>query len=67
MLNIPEPVPEQFCKQIEHATEDELRAARRRHCHDSDNEIEIDEPAEVLRADTGTWVRAWVWIPNEEE
>lgn len=31
------------------------------------DEIEIDDFAVgVSRADDGTWVNAWVWVPNEE-
>jgi hypothetical protein len=56
---VPTTKPEEF------ATDDEAATARARHCADSDNEIEIDEPARVSRGAEGYWVQAWVWVPTE--
>lgn len=46
------------------ATNDEIIMARRKYASDT---IEIDEDAKVSVADTGVWVQAWVWLPNEEK
>lgn len=35
-------------------------------CGHSDD-IEIDSNAQVSETDDGTWVQAWVWVPNEED
>jgi hypothetical protein len=29
-------------------------------------EIEIDDTALISRSDTGAYVQAWVWVPNDE-
>lgn len=42
------------------ATPAERAAAEAQHCND---ECEIDDDAGTSRADTGTWVQAWVWVP----
>lgn len=31
------------------------------------DEIEIDDVAYISQANDGTWVSAWVWVPNEDE
>lgn len=34
--------------------------------HESEGEIEIDDKAKVSRGDdTGAYVQAWVWVPND--
>jgi hypothetical protein len=33
----------------------------------SDDNIEIDDNAQINAAEGGTWVAAWVWVPDEEE
>ena len=32
----------------------------------SDNEIEIDDDAQISESDEGFWVSAWVYVPKEE-
>lgn len=46
------------------ATDDIVEAARERHCDGSDNEIEIDEPANSSHGEDGVWVQAWVFVPG---
>jgi hypothetical protein len=29
------------------------------------DDIEIDDDAKISEADKGTWVAAWVWVPEE--
>lgn len=43
------------------ATPEEIATAIRLHA--VEGEVEIDGDARVSRADEGTWVQAWVWIP----
>lgn len=34
--------------------------------HESEGSIEIDDKAKVSRGDdTGAYVQAWVWVPND--
>lgn len=46
------------------ATEEEIALARRRYIEGSCTDIEIDDGALASRADDGTWVQAWVWLPH---
>lgn len=47
-----------------YATEDEIKRARKLYQTD---EIEIDDlNVKVSIAEGGTWIAAWVWLPNEE-
>lgn len=39
---------------------------RARELH-QDEDTEIDDNASTSEADGGTWVQAWVWVPNDEE
>lgn len=32
----------------------------------SNDDIEIDDDAKLSRADNGTWVTAWVWVPFDK-
>jgi hypothetical protein len=48
------------------ATSAEIDRAREAYCDSSDN-IEIDEVAFTSRGESGTWVQAWVWLPNNRE
>ena len=49
------------------ATEAEIEAARRIHANPSSDAIEVDDDAKACRgADEGTWVQAWVWVPDED-
>ena len=52
-------------------TDDEYREAARKE-YQREGEIEIDDEAEVSRAnevggDDGAYVQAWVWVANEED
>ena len=40
-----------------------IEAARQKYCVGSDDDVEIDEYPEIIHADGGCWVPAWVWIP----
>jgi len=33
---------------------------------DSDDDIEIDESPIFSETDSGTWVSAWLWVPNPD-
>jgi len=46
------------------ATDDEIRRARGLYGSD---EVEVDENAQVSRADDGAWVGAWVWLENDSQ
>ena len=47
-----------YAKQIE---------AAREHCDASwDSTVEVDIEPPVSSSETGVWVGAWVWVPNEE-
>jgi len=48
------------------ATPAEIDRAREAYC-DSSEDIEIDEVAFTSRTENGTWVQAWVWLPNAGE
>lgn len=41
---------------------DLLDRARRLHANGDD--LEIDDNAEISEGEEGTWVQAWVWVPN---
>lgn len=46
-------------------TEDDYRnAARALYSASSDDDIEIDDNAELSAASEGAWVQAWVRVPN---
>jgi len=34
--------------------------------HHEDGVLEIDDDAEVSTSDSGAYVRAWVWVDNED-
>jgi len=36
-----------------------------REMYQADGEIEIDDDPEISEGDDGTWVQAWVWVPNK--
>lgn len=42
-------------------------AARQEYAQGSDNDIEVDDDAQLSQADDGTWVQAWVWIRTAED
>ena len=46
------------------ATPEEIERARNDYAKGSDDDIEIDDDALTSRADNGTWVQAWVWLPH---
>ncbi len=48
------------------AREIEERARGKAKDNYGSNEIEIDVGAEVSIGDEGAWVRAWVFVPNDE-
>lgn len=47
-------------------TDDIKREAAERYVDGSDGNIEIDSDAFASGAENGTWVQAWVWVPEEE-
>ena len=50
------------------ASDERLREeARRIYAKGSDDDIEIDDAAEVSRGDEGAWVAAWVWLRFDTE
>ena len=40
--------------------------ARETYAAPSDNDLEIDGNPNLSRGDCGTWVAAWVWVPDHE-
>lgn len=48
------------------ATDEELAWARANYAKPSNDDIEIDDNAQVSEAPEGVWVQAWVYIPNED-
>jgi hypothetical protein len=42
------------------ASPEEIERARELYGSD---DVEIDENAKASRADSGTWIEAWVWLP----
>ena len=56
---------------FQRATDEQIRRARELYANNSDNDVEIDDNAELSDGcDGGVWVSAWVWVPNpftEEE
>ena len=40
--------------------------ARKHYADPSDDDIEIDENARIAPTDEGVWVRAWVYVRNED-
>ena len=53
-----------MCEDDGKATEEEITRARLLYTPFSDASIEVDEEADVSRADDGVWVAAWVWLPH---
>lgn len=47
--------------------EEIITEARRIYAAPSDDDISIDEDAQMSYADGGTWVQAWLWVPQKEE
>lgn len=43
--------------------EEMIKEARERY---ADDNLEIDDKAQMIITPDGTWVEAWVWIPAEE-
>lgn len=48
------------------ATPKEIERAVMRYAIGSNDDIEIDKDAKASRTDSGVWVQAWVWLPNED-
>jgi hypothetical protein len=46
------------------ATPELVQAARDEY---QNEDIEVDDDATTSRTDTGTWVSAWVWVPDDED
>jgi hypothetical protein len=46
------------------APDEFVQMAEERHCYGSDNEIEIDEPANMSEGEDGVWIQAWVFVPG---
>jgi hypothetical protein len=44
-----------------------VATARQLYCDNSDYNVEIDEDTVFSRGEDGTWVQAWVYVPNQEE
>lgn len=42
-----------------------IQCAQETYCDDSDDDIELDVNPEVSEADIGAWVRAWVFVHND--
>ena len=49
-----------------YASPEQIQAARNLYACDSDDNIAIDDGAEVSETDDGAWVQAWVYVSNEE-
>jgi hypothetical protein len=47
------------------ASDEEIERARDQYALGSDDDIEVDDGALSSQADGGTWVQAWVWLPDE--
>jgi hypothetical protein len=47
------------------ATPEQIAGARRLYAEGSDCDIEIDGNAMCSPTETGTWVQAWVRLPNQ--
>lgn len=62
-IKLPEPVVEE----PETATDEEIQRAREKYAWGSDDDIEIDDNAQVSRGDNGRFVQAWVWLKDEEK
>lgn len=43
-----------------------LKRARQKYSEVSSDDIEIDDTPAVCKVDEGTWVNAWVWVPDAE-
>jgi hypothetical protein len=59
------------CGCLVHALSTESRAsaelierARARYAMPSDDDIEVDDDARISEGEGGTWVQAWVWVPD---
>lgn len=44
-----------------------IELARNDYCQGSDDNVEIDDQAKVLKRDTGAWVAAWVYVRFEDK
>ena len=33
----------------------------------TDGDIEVDDDASISPSEGGTWVQAWVWVPDDEQ
>lgn len=53
-------------EQLEYARELVISVARANYCVGSNDDIEIEPDAKLSRAEEGTWVQAWVYVPDEE-
>jgi hypothetical protein len=51
----------------DYATSADIQRAREMYASGSECDIEVDDDAKVSESDDGTWVQAWVWLPNVEE
>jgi len=47
--------------------EKRVEEARKRYADPSSDSIEVDDGARLSIVDEGTWVQAWVWVPNPEK
>ena len=41
-----------------------VQVAQVRHCYGSNDEIEIDTPANMSQGEDGVWIQAWVFVPR---
>ena len=67
-----EPTPEGMLRKlinalerVQFATPAEVEAAIRKYVETSDDDIAFDDLPFSSEADTGVWVSAWVWVPQE--
>lgn len=47
--------------------EQQRQRAREQYAYGADDNIEIDDNAQVLDAEGGVWVQAWVWVSTPLE
>lgn len=47
--------------------EEIITAARQKYAQGSSDNLEIDDTPSLSRADNGTWVSAWVWVPHTDD
>ena len=48
------------------ATGDQIQRARDEYCDDS-CDLAVDDDVGTSEADGGTWVQAWVWLPDQKQ